>query len=182
MFIGALSENLLTKKDLKGSSAYYQDLLTWCVQTKRLIPKRDSLFYVCHDWRVFLAMFVSTIVVLITLYLIQQFDDIHPKWDWHRLTIHCFANMCGFPYTYRPKIVASRIYYGIGLFGVVIFLIVFGVHYQLFMTDLMYENQVDSIEEIIAKNYTLAGDSLTLDHLNKRYEVLIVHTNEKLIR
>ena len=116
-------------------------------------------------------MFLSTIVVLITLYVIQQFDDIHPKWDWHRLTIHCFANMCGFPYTYRPKTVASRIYYGCCLYGVVIFLIVFDVHYQLFMTNLMYEKQVDSVEEIIAENYTLAGDSLALNHLIKRDEV-----------
>lgn len=67
--------------------------------------------------------------------------------------------------------VASRIYYGIALFGVLIFLIVFDVHYQSFMTNLMYEKQVDSVAEIIEKNYTLAGDSLVLNHLNKRNEV-----------
>lgn len=168
VFIGALNENVVTKKYFKGSNAYYQDLLTWCIQAKRLIPKGDSIFYVCHDWRVFLTMFLSAFVVLGTLYVIQMFDDIHPKWDWHRLTIHCFSNMCGFPYTYQPKIIASRIYYACCLYGTLIFLIDFGVHYQVFMTNGIYENQLNSVDELITNDFALVGDSLALNHLEKR--------------
>lgn len=171
VFIGALSENTIIHEYLKGSNAYYQDSLSWCVRAKHLIPKENSIFYVCHDWRVYLTMSLSTIAVLITIYVIQQFDDIHPKWDWHRITILLFANTAGFPYTYRPKNLASRLYYGCGLLGGMLFLIVFGVHYHLFMTNLMHEKQVDSIDEIIAEDYDLAGDSMALKYLHEQNEV-----------
>lgn len=145
--------------------------MTWCVQIKHLIPKAESIFYVCHDWRVFITMTLSAYVVMAVLYVIQVFDDIHPKWDWHRLMLLCWANMCGFPYTYRPRITASRIYYACCLYGAIVFIIVFAVQYQLFMTNLIYEQQVDSIDEIIKKDFALAGDSLALKQLYKQNEV-----------
>lgn len=171
VFIGALSENIVTQKYLRGSSVYYQDLLTWCVQIKHLIPKGESLFYMCHDWRVFLTMSLSAFVAIAVTYVIQQFDDIHPKWDWHRITMLCYVNMCGFPSNYSPNITASRINYGVALFGCLLFVIVFGVHCQLFMTNRIYEKQVNTVDELIANDYSLAGDSVALKHLCEQNEV-----------
>lgn len=84
IFIGGLSENLQTSKSLSASRMYYQDSLTWCVQTKKPIPKWQNIFEVCKDWRVFMVMFIASLVVAAFYYLTQPFENMHPKWDWNR--------------------------------------------------------------------------------------------------
>lgn len=172
MFIGALNENLVTRKHLNASNSYYQDSLTWCVQTKKAIPRRYNLVRICTDWYVILLWTISVFCFLITHYVLQQFEDIHPKWDWHRLTVLGFANITGFCYnTFNVRSNSNRMFYAFCLLSDLHFTTVTSVFYFIFMTNPIYEDQVDSIRMIHTDDYTFGGDAFAFEHLKNQNEV-----------
>lgn len=156
---------------MSGSSAYHLDTLTWCVQVKAKIPRVKNIFYVCRDWRVYAILTVLSILVHFITYVLQQFEDVYPKWDWFRLMVCGIANVCGLSYTYKPKILANRIYYACMLISALIYAITIVAYGQHFVSIQLYEDQISSVREIINKDYTWFGDSFALAHLYKQSEV-----------
>lgn len=125
----------------------------------------------CKDWRVFVIMTVLLILVNITSYVLQQFEDVYPKWDWYRLMTCGFANVFGLSYTYKPKILANRIYYACMLISALIYAIFLVAYGQHFMAIPIYGNQISSVSEIVDKDYTWVGDSFALAQLYKQNKV-----------
>lgn len=147
--------------------------MTWCVQTKKPIPRGENLFRICTDWSIIILWTITVFSVLTTEYFLQQFEDIDPKWDWHRLTVLGFANATGFAYnTYKIQSNANRIFYACCLFSILIFNTVLSVYYLIFMTNPIYDDQIDSIRMIVADDYTLTGDEFALKYLRERNEVV----------
>lgn len=169
--IGALDENLLTNKYFIASHSYYHDELTWCVQKKQPIPLWKNVFYVCRDPIVFVMHTVSCFLLILTFYFIQQFEDMYPKWDWHRITLSGFCICCGFPCEAKPKIASHRIQFLFCLFAFMIFNIsclTIGIRSN---TIPIYEHQIDSILHIVSNSFELVGDDFALEHLMRQNEV-----------
>lgn len=108
---------------------------------------------------------------IITSYFMYQFEDLHPKWDWHRITLGCLRCSCSFPCESKPKNISHRIYFTSFLFGSMLFGIYLVSVMMKLMTNPLYENQVNSVETIIDGSFDLAGDIFVLEHLTKQKEV-----------
>lgn len=115
-------------------------------------------------------MVLTALVVVCTGYITQQFED-GPKWDWHRLATIGFANTSGFSYTYSPVTTANRIFYGSCLISSVIYSTVVGTYFIPLVASPFYEEQVNSVNEIIVNDYSLVGDSFVLQHMQQQNEV-----------
>lgn len=117
-------------------------------------------------------------------YIFQIFEDLQPKYTWIRICFDAFHSICGFPLEYKPKLIANRIYITFCVFGNLIFnisIVVFLM--KALCSPIFYENQIESVREIVDMNFNLKGDYFTLRHLIKQNEVkltidmIIIETN-----
>lgn len=170
IFIGALEENLITKKHLIATRSYYYERITWCVQKSQPIPLWKNIFYLCNDPLVYLIPFMLGILVYCIGYYCEQFER-HPKWDWFKFTINGFGCMLGMPCTYNPTITATRIGILLCLFSAIIFVsLISAALMQLVMTPIL-NPQIKSVQEIIAGSFKLVGNRFLIEKISQQKEV-----------
>lgn len=170
IFIGALDENLLTKKELVASYPYYQNRLTWCVQKRKPIPVRQNIFHLCNDPLVWGIFIIGAFGILATAYLFQQFEP-RQNWDWNRLFfdgLRCFFNL---PCAYNPEVIGNRILFAFTMFASTIFGIVLNTGLLLFTTHPILKPQIQSIQEVIDGNFRLIGDGFTFQKILEQSQV-----------
>lgn len=69
VFIGVLNGNVLTDKYIGASSAYYQNTLTWCIQSKKPVPQGENfIFQTLHDWQIILFLALISFNLLINIF------------------------------------------------------------------------------------------------------------------
>lgn len=171
IFIGALSENLITREHLIASRAYYYDSLTWCVQKRQSIPKWRNIFYYCQDPLVYWMYTVVVVAILSVTYYLQKCER-RKKWDWHRLTVEGFCGSVGFPCTWNPENISNRVVTIFVLFAVLILNVVFNVGISLSILTPIMNPQIRSIQEIIDGNFKLMGDQSAMQKIIHRNEII----------
>lgn len=167
--MGALDETILTnKKSWIASNSYYHDVLTWCVQESHEIPEWQNIFHLCSDPMVWLLHTLMCISVICMGYFLQGFEK-HRKLDWHSITLAGIGCLCGFSVQHRNvHNTSGRIFLGFCLYGSVVFNICLISCMINFLKKPLYEDQIDSIQQIINNSYELAGDEFALEHLVKQ--------------
>lgn len=169
MLIGALEENLITKKYLNASQSYYHDCLTWCVQKHQPIPRWKSVFYLCTDVNVYVTfLFFAFLTIGCAYYLMKVERD---KKDWHYITLIAITICIGYSHPYRPKSDPLRVLITIGLFAGTIFYTVLTSQLVIRVTVPHFEPQISSITEITNGDFTLAGDHFALQKISHQNEV-----------
>lgn len=171
IFAGGLDENIIANQHFIASRAYHHDSLTWCVQEKQPIALWKNLFRLCEDPSVYAIYFLMAVLSIFFAYFMQQFEELQPKWDWHRITTVAFRGMCSMPSEFNPKIVPTRIFFSFCLFGSLVFSVSILAFYIKALSSVMYEDQVKSIQEIIEKSFKLVGDGFAQQHLVKQKQV-----------
>lgn len=169
ILIGAL--NMHQQQQFVMARPYYHDVLTWCVQKAKPIPTWKNLFRMCTDpiiWAIYTVMAIS---VIFMGYFLQQFEDFQPKYDWLRLTFMAVCCMSGFVCDYKPKIISNRIFFMFCVFGAMIYVITMMSLILKCLCNPIFEDQIETIEEIIDNSYDLVGDGSALQHLMRRREV-----------
>lgn len=153
-------------------------MLTWCVQKKQPIAIWKNLFYLCNDPLVLGLFAIICLSVVSMSYFLQQFEIIQPKWDSYRLTLCSLCCCFGFVCEYKPKIISNRIFFIFCVFGCMISTISMMSIIFKFVTTPLYENQIQSVQEIIARSFHVIGDEFALQHLTNRNEVylFVFHT------
>lgn len=169
--IGALDENLLTNEYFIASHSYYHDELTWCVKKKQPIPLWKNIFHVCTDPIVWALHTFTMIACISTCYFIQQFEDMRPKWDWHRITFAGFCCCCGFPSEFNPKTTSQRLSFSCILLAFMILDITGLALMVKSITKPFYNDQIDSIKQIVDNSFELSGDKFALENIIKQTEV-----------
>lgn len=173
LLIGALDGNLFTSERLVASRAYYHDVITLCVRAKQMISYEDNISEVFHriDWKVWFIYTLMCVSVVFTGYFMQQYEELQPKWDWFRLTFSGMAPCFGFVSDYQPKIAPNRIFFIFCIFGAMLSYIVTTSMLLLLLKNPMYEKQIQSIEEIIRKDFEIVGDKFAFQHLKMQHQV-----------
>lgn len=144
----------------------------WCVQKKQQIPIWKNIFGICTDIYVLLLYTIMSFVALLFGYFLQQFEDLQPKWDYIRIFLAAFCAVLGFRNEYKPQIISHQIFYTFCLFGNLIFGVAIVVFFMKALSSTMfYENQIESVQEIVNMSFDLKGDYLALQHLMKQNEV-----------
>lgn len=146
----------------------------WCVKNKQPIPIWKNIFRICTDIYVWLLYTIMSFVALFFGYFIQQFEDLQPKWDYCKIFLAAFCAVLGFPNEYKPHLISHRIFFIFCLFGNLIFGILIVVFFMKALSSTMfYENQIESVQEIINMSFDLKGDDFALQQLMKQNEVMI---------
>lgn len=171
IFIGALDETILTHKYFTASRSYYHDKITWCVRARQPTPKWKNLFKICNDTTVYTIYSLMVISFVFTSYFMQQFED-QQKWDGFKILLMAIANVCGSGSNYTPKILSHRIFFIISMFCGVLINIIVASFAMLFVTRLIFEKPIDSVQEIVKKQFELVGDEFGFQQLSKQKQVI----------
>lgn len=155
IFLGSLDENLVTRKYLMASRPYYYDHLTWCVQKSKPIPLWQNIFHLCNDWNVFTGVSVTAIIVIATEYYLIQFE--HPVRSWNEMLFITLRCALGISVAFNPRTNSARCLFLFGLIGGFIFATILSAMMRQ-ITNPILRPQIESIDEIINGNFTLAGD------------------------
>lgn len=173
LFIGALDETIFASEQFVTSRPYYHDVISWCVRIKQLYSNQDNFHnFIRHiEWKVMFIYTIMCVSVVFTGYFMQQYEDFARKWDWFRLTFSGMAPCFGFVSEYTPRIAPNRIFFIFCIFGAMLSYIVTNSILLHYVTHPIYENQIQSIEEIIDNDFEIVGDSFALQHLKMQNQV-----------
>lgn len=178
IFIGALDENLLTKRYLIASHSYYHDYLIWCVQKANVVPVWDKILYVCTDPVVFVIFTLHAIIITGVVYFIQQFER-HTKWDLFRISVNGFQCYMGSGCTYKPKNFSNRVVSAAVFLGCVLFNTILCTKIMMFYTSPIQDTQIKSTEGIISGGFQLMADCFTYQKMLQQNQVTKAVQNEK---
>lgn len=111
-------------------------------------------------------------------YFVQQFEDCKPTWDWFRVLFTAGLSALGLACDYRATIISNRIFFIFCLFGNFVFVNTVLSFILIIISSSIYENQIESVNEIIDGSYDLFGDDFALQHFMKKknevdYNILI---------
>lgn len=168
-----MDESLLANQQFVASRPYYHDVITWCVRAKQLISYEDNVIHIAYriDWEVWFIYTIMCVSVVFTGYFMQQYEELQPKWDWFRITFSGMAPCFGFVSEYTPRIFPNRIFFICCVFGAMLSYIVTTSMLLFFLTKPLYEKQIQSIGEIIDKDFEIVGDGFALQHLKMQHQV-----------
>lgn len=170
MFIGALEENLVTQNSLIASHSFYHDVITWCIQRQKPIPIWKSYFYICKDPIVYVVGALEVVFVIGLAYFAERFER-HPKWDIYQLAFNGVCAYVGFSCTFKPTFHITRFGFFIVLFAAIVFTTTKNSMLIVFITSPIYDPQIQSIQEIVSRNFNLMGDPFALYQISQQNEV-----------
>lgn len=101
----------------------------------------------------------------------QQFEELHPKWDAFRIVVGGTRCMFGFPTEYQPQIAATRVLIIFWFFGGMIFVIHLLTIFMHLSNIIIYDRQIQTIREIVDNSFNLMGDGFVLHHVKEQNEV-----------
>lgn len=107
----------------------------------------------------------------VSIYFMQQFEDLKPKWDSFRIVVGETKCMFGFPTEYQPQILATRILIAFWFFGGMIFVAYLLTIFMHLSSIRIYDHQIQSIREIVDNTLNLKGDGFVFHHLKTQNEV-----------
>lgn len=169
VFIGALDESLVIKRHLIASRPYYYDHLTWCVQSAKPIPKWRNLFYLFVDWTPIAGLAVVLISLVASGYILMVAERM--KKSSIDLLLIIVACALGQSAPYQPQSNAVRILFAFGMMAGILFATLTSSVLISIATKPIQSPQIQNIQEILMRNYTLVGDQFTLDKIIQLNEV-----------
>lgn len=164
--IGNVSEHFI------ATNSYYNDELTWCVQRSGQVPTWKKIFKLCDDPMVWLVHIITFISGIFMEFYLQQFEcTMIPKWDWMRVVFNGLRMMCGYSIKLRPRIHAHRVYVAIACLSCIVYGITFCAIWLKCMTTPFFETQVQSVRDLLDKDFELVGDDFAAHLLMKEKQV-----------
>lgn len=170
MIIGGIRpEYFLNSTKFVASAPYMQDDLTWCVSHARAIPRWKNIYYIPKDIATYTWGATMYIMTIFVAFLLTTFEE-KPLDLWY-CAILSVQTVIGFTSTFKPKGTLMRLHYG--QFLIIPFWLtqIFSAYLITFASQILYENQIDTIESIVNNEFRLAGDSHVFNHLSIRSKV-----------
>lgn len=132
------------------------------------------MFYICRDISVWIVFGTQIFMMMSLSYFLQQFEE--RKLDWNTIYISGMACYCCVTSPYNPKNNANRILFLSLLLGSIVF---YTAYCAFLMADhTFYLHQIGTIEEIVAQNYSLAGDKMAFLKLRRQTEVRLSNASK----
>lgn len=165
-----MGKNIITSKYLLASKSYYHSAFRWCVKKRQPVPQRENLLYLCRDSRVYFLFVMFLLTSQWLTYFGQQFEE--TQLDWHRIFAHGFAAVVGFPGPYFPKNSANRVLYAFFLLAYQLFVIIISSVALVFVTTPILQPQIESVREIVSKEFKLVGNQFVFTKLLEKSQVI----------
>lgn len=169
VFIGALDESPVIKNHLIASHPYYHDHLTWCIQMAKPIPKWQNISYIVDDWTVLASLLGLLISLVVAGYFMMVVE--HTKKSSLDLLEIILCVALGLSSNYRPQSNPVRIFFAFGILAGMIFATLTSSILMTIATKPIHRPQIQTVQEILMQNFTLAGDQFALDKLMQQNKV-----------
>lgn len=169
VFIGALDESPAIKSHLIASRPYYHDHLTWCIQKAQPIPKWQNIYYLFEDWTAFASIIGLLILLVAVGYFLMVVE--HTKKSSLDLIQIIFCCALGLSVTFRPESNPLRIFFAFGILAGMIFATMVSSILMTIATKPIQRPQIQTIQEILIQNFSLAGDQFAFDKMIQQTEV-----------
>lgn len=175
MIIGGIHLNKLRSKKLSTTAPYIQDYMTWCVSRAKAIPRWKNVFFIL-DATIYIVGVISFILVIFCTYLLFAFEE--TPFDLVKCVIISLQVLIGTTAVLNPNRLMFRVLFGMFLFIGFWCVQIITAFLIAFISRVLYEIQIDSVEEIANQRYRLAGEDFILQNLNAsnvvRFDMLFI--------
>lgn len=143
-----------------------QDDLTWCVSKAKAIPRWKNGYLITKDVRLIVSGTIMFILVHFIVFMFTAFEEkAHDFWFSLLVTVQCLIN---FSSTFNPKKSTSRFYFTWALVAAFWLIQIFCGFLISFNQRILYEDQINTHDELTEKNFRLAGDPHVFDYLTAK--------------
>lgn len=167
--MGGLTENRLTTKYFSSSISYYEDSLTWCVARARPIPRWQNVFCIMKDRELWAYAVVTFYASVYLFYFLGRFED--RIYDSYMVTLSALCLMLNTSAPYPMTRNTARAFLVVCSLACTMNIIIFNAFLINIQISIIYEMQVDSVEELVA-DFELVGDRAALSLLTHQSEVI----------
>lgn len=156
LIIGGIRFENFNSTKFVASAAYAQDDMTWCVGRAKAIHRWKNVYYIPKDIETYTIGALMYIATIFGAYFLTTFEK--KPLDLFHCAILSVQTLTGQSSTFNPKRFVMRFFY-------VMFLLIafwltqfFCAFLVTFMSSVLYETQIASIDKIIGHGFQLAGD------------------------
>lgn len=164
MIVGGFCSDHFNSTKFIASAPYLLDDLTWCVSRAKPKPRWKNLFYIIKDAQTFTFGVVLFIWTTFAGYLLTTFEE--KPLDLIYSFLLTSQTMASLPMNYRPMGSLIRIHYAQFLIFPYWLTQIYCAFSFIFVTRVIYDNQINTIDEIASNTFDLAGDPYALGFLN----------------
>lgn len=136
------------------------------------IPLWKNFFSLCNDPIVWTVCVLLGFLVVGTAYFLQQFEPM--KWDWIKISIHSCCVALGFASPIIWRSCPGRIFYIFVNLSAIIFVASFSSMLMTKLTTTVLSTQIDSIKNIIDKDFSLVADQFAFEKMSQQKWVNII--------
>lgn len=153
VIIGGLTPIQVNSTQFVPSSVYLEDAVSVCVKQAQAFPQWMNVFLIVTDTQTWIVGFLTFFVGIGAVHLCT---GIEPKkldiWASMTLTLRV---LFGSPTNHQPKSLIFRIGYFFMLYVQLLVVTIYGAYYINFVTRVIFEPQVSTIQEILNLNYRI---------------------------
>lgn len=163
MIIGGIQPDHFHLKTFIKTASYIQDDLTWCVQRANAVPRWMNVFFIPKDFLIYIIGAIAFIFVILGAYLLTTFED--RAYDFILISFMSIQVVLGLATVLDPKKWMFRLLFTKFMFIAFWIVQIFNAYWMTYVSRVLYEKQIDTIDELIHENFHLAGDKYVLNQL-----------------
>lgn len=122
-----------------------------------------NVFFIPNDLFVYIIGAIAFILVVFGAYLLTTFED--RPYDLIRSTFMTIQVVLGLSTVFEPKIWMIRLLFTKFMFIGFWIVQIFNAYWITFVSRVLHEKQIDTIDELIRENFHLAGNEYILNQL-----------------
>lgn len=146
-----------------ASVPYMQDDVTWCVSRSKALPRWRNIYYIPQDAITYVVGIILYIFVIICTYLLTTFEK--NPFDILILIISIQV-LVGFNTVLNPNKMMFRLLFTKFMFIAYWLVQIFSAFLISYISRIMYEKQIGTVDELIDTRFRLAGQHHDFVYLN----------------
>lgn len=133
------------------------------------IPKWQNISYIVDDWTVLASLLGLLISLVVAGYFMMVVEPTKKSsLDLLQIILCCALGLSS---NYQPQSNPVRIFFAFGILAGMIFATLTSSILMTIATKPIHRPQIQTVQEILMQNFTLAGDQFALDKLMQQNEV-----------
>lgn len=167
---GGLDPDLIDSSNFIASSIYGHDEFTWCVARSKPIPQWKNLYHLHKDIETWIYGIILFSCVIIGVFLLTTFQR-KPLDIWASLILS-IQTVIGLPSPFQPEGSMIRSLHVLFCFIALLITTLYNAFTMNFLINIIYNDQISSVDEIFSKNFNLSGNSVALQYLRDHHDMV----------
>lgn len=165
---GGLDPDLMGPSNFIASIIYGYDELTWCVTRSKPIPQWKNLYHLHKDIETWIYGIILFSSVIIGVFLLTTFER-KPLDIWASFILS-IQTVIGYTSEFHPEGVLLRQFHIFFCFIALLITTLYNAFAMNFLLNIIYKDQISSVDEIFSKNFNLSGNPVALQYLKDHHD------------